>query len=65
MALSAALTDRETIALALPTSGAEFFMATATSAKSVLESYAGSFFPKFMVSYLSLIIHYLQNMLIV
>ena len=65
MALSAASTNGETIASALPTSEAEFFMTSATSAKSVLESYVGSFFPKFMVSYPSLLIHYLRNMLIV
>ena len=65
MALSAASTDGESIAAALPASGTEFFMASATSAKSVLESYIGASFPKFMVSYPSLLIHYLRNMLII
>ena len=65
MALSAASTDGETIASALPTSEVEFFMATATSTKSVMESYVSSFFLKFMVSYLCLLIHYLRNLLIV
>ena len=65
MALSAALTDREAIASSLPTSGVEFFMATATYAKSVMESYIGSFFSKFMMSYPSQLIHYLRNLMIV
>ena len=65
MALSAASTDWETIASALPTSGVEFFMATTTSAKSVMEIYVNSCFPKFMVSYPSPLIHYLRNLMIV
>ena len=65
MALSTASIDGELITMTLPTSGTEFFLVYATSAKSVIKNYVGSMFPMLVVSYLPLLIHYLQNLMIV
>lgn len=64
MALSATLTDGKLITTTLPAQGVEFFLVSTTAAKSVLENYVHSMFPRFMVSYLLLLIHHLRNSMI-
>ena len=56
MALAAASIDGEHPADDLPASGLEFISANVSSAKSVLETFVRSLFPKFMVSYQQLLV---------
>ena len=65
MALAAASTDGEASAVVLPESGMEFLAASVASAKSVLDTYVRTLFPRFMVSYQPLLVLHLHSLMII
>ena len=65
MALAAASTDGENPATDLPESGLEFLTASASSAKSILESSVQSRFPRFLISYQPLLVQHLRALLLI
>ena len=65
MALAAASTDGENPAGSLPATGLEFLALSVSSAKSDLESFVQTHFPKYMVSYQSLLVLHFHSLLLI
>ena len=65
MALAAASTDGENPARSLPATGLDFLASSVSSAKSVLEQFVQSHFPKYMVSYQSLLVLHFHSLLLI